>query len=93
MSRNSTTAVGLRVDDHAVLDRRGAPGLELRDALDLDQAHAACADGRAQLRLVAEHRDLDVAQLGGVDQHRVGRGLDLLPVDGEGDRLDLREGH
>src|SRR5690348_9164639 len=34
-------AVGLSVDDHAVLDRRRAAGLQLRDALDLDEAHAA----------------------------------------------------
>ena len=39
-------ALGLGVDDHAVLDRRRARGLELRDALDLDQAHAAGADRR-----------------------------------------------
>jgi hypothetical protein len=36
-------ALGLRVDDHAVLDGRRARGLELRDALDLDEAHAARA--------------------------------------------------
>ena len=37
--------------------------------------------GRAELGLVAEDRDLDVAVLGGVDQHRVlGRG-DLEAVD------------
>ena len=64
-------AVGLGVDDHAVLDRRRAAGLQLRDALDLDQAHAARADRGAELGLVAEDRDLDVAVLGGVDQHRV----------------------
>src|SRR5207248_1909403 len=34
-------ALGLGIDDHAVLDRRRAGGLELRDSLDLDQAHAA----------------------------------------------------
>ena len=64
-------ALGLGVDDHAVLDRGRAGGLQLRDALDLDQAHAARADGLAQLRLVAEDRDLDVAVLGGVDEHGV----------------------
>src|SRR3954471_7845414 len=47
-------ALGLGVDDHAVLDRRRAHGLELRDALDLDQAHAAGAHRLAELRLVAE---------------------------------------
>ncbi len=40
-------ALGLGVHDHAVLDRRGAAGLQLGDALDLHQAHAAGADGIA----------------------------------------------
>ncbi len=56
-------ALGLRVDDHAVLDRRRARGLQLRDPLDLDQAHAAGADGLAELGLVTEDGDLDVAVL------------------------------
>ena len=86
-------AVGLRVDDHPVLDRRGAAGLQLRDALDLDEAHAAGADGRAELGLVTEDRDLDVAVLGGVDQHRVDRGLHLAAVDRERDELWVRAGH
>src|SRR5256886_9993732 len=43
----------------SVLHRRRAAGLQLGDALDLDQAHAAGADRLAQLRLVAEHRNLD----------------------------------
>jgi hypothetical protein len=55
---------------HAVLDSRRAGGLELRDALDLHEAHAARANGLAELRLVTEHRDLDVAVLGAVDEHR-----------------------
>ena len=49
-------AVRGRVDDHAVAHRRRARGLELRDALDLDQAHAAGADGLAELGLVTEVR-------------------------------------
>ena len=100
ISRNSTTellggldALGLRVHDHAVLDRRGAAGLQLGDALDLDQAHAAGADGVAELGLVAEHRDLDVAVLGGVDEHRVLRRLHLEAIDREGDRLRLGPRH
>ncbi len=36
--------VGLGVDDHPVLDRGRARGLELGDPLDLDQAHPARAD-------------------------------------------------
>src|SRR3712207_1156053 len=60
-------ALGLRVDDHAVAHRGRATRLELRDALDLDQAHAAGADGLAELGLVTEDRDLDVAVfVGGV---------------------------
>ena len=86
-------ALGLRVDDHAVLDRRGAAGLQLRDALDLDQAHAARADGLAELGLVAEDRDLDVAVLGGVDEHRVLRRGDLAAVDRERDVADLGPRH
>src|ERR1039457_6191840 len=80
-------AVGLGVHDHAVLDGGGAAGLELADPLDFDQAHAAGANGVAELGLVAEHRDLDVASFGRVDEHRVLRRLDLEAVDREGDRL------
>src|SRR5690606_35657955 len=83
----------LRVDDHPVLDGRRAAGLELRDALDLDQAHAAGADGVAELRLVAEDGDLDVAELCGVDEHRVLRRAHLAAVDAEGDLADLGARH
>ncbi len=86
-------ALGLRVHDHAVLDRRGAARLQLGDALDFDQAHAARADGLAELGLVAEHRDLDVAALGRVDEHRVLRRLHLAAVDREGDRSRLGPRH
>jgi hypothetical protein len=86
-------ALGLRVDDHAVAHSGRAAGLELGDALDLDQAHAACADGLAELGLVAEDGDLDVAVLGRVDEHRVrGRG-DLDAVDREGDHALLGARH
>ena len=86
-------ALRLRVDDHAVLDRRRARGLQLRDALDLDQAHAARADRLAELGLVTEDRDLDVAVLGRVDQHRVAGRLDLEAVDGEGHHLHVGTRH
>jgi hypothetical protein len=85
--------VGLGVDDHAVLDRGRARGLQLGDPLDLDQAHAAGADRVAELGLVAEVRDLDVAELGGVDEHRALHGLHLSAVDGQRDRLLLRAWH
>ena len=86
-------ALGLGVDGHAVLDGRRAARLELGDALDFDQAHAAGADRLAELRLVAEDGDLDVAELGGVDQHHVLRCLHLAAVDREGDRPRLGPGH
>src|ERR1700724_3284221 len=60
-------AVAFGVDDHAVLNRGRAAGLQLGDSLDLNEAHAAGADRLAELGLVAEHRYLDVAVLGGVD--------------------------
>ena len=86
-------AVGLRVDDHAVPHRGRAAGLELRDALDLHQAHAAGADRLAELGLVAEDGDLDVAVLGGVDEHRALRRLHLAAVDRERDPVDGRPRH
>src|SRR4029079_6930907 len=76
---------GLRVDDHAVLDRRRAGRLQLRDALDLDEAHAARADRLAELGLGTEDGDLDVAVLRGVDEHDVLRRGHLAAVDRERD--------
>ena len=99
-SRNSTIAFcacltrSERGDhDHAVAHGRGAGGLELRDALDLDQAHAAGADRLAELRLVTEVGDLDVAVLGRVDEHRALGRAHLLAVDLEGDPVGLGPGH
>jgi hypothetical protein len=86
-------ALGLRVDDHAVLDRRRARRLQLRDALDLHEAHAAGADRLAQLGLVAEDGDLDVAVLGTVDEHRPLGRRHLPAVDRERDEVDLRTRH
>jgi len=80
-------AVRARVHDHPVAHGRRARGLELRDPLDLDQAHAARADRLAELGLVAEHRDLDVAQLRRVDKHRSLGRADLDAVDHECDLL------
>ena len=73
--------VGAGVDDHPVADRGRAGGLQLRDPLDLDQAHAAGADRLAELRLVTEDRDLDVAALGGVVEHLALGRAHLAPVD------------
>ncbi len=85
--------VGLRVDDHAVADRGRAGGLQLRDALDLDQAHAAGADRIAELGLVTEDRDLDVPVLGGIDQHPPLGCLDLDAVDDDRDLWLLGPAH
>ena len=86
-------AVGLGVDHHAVLDRGRAGCLELGDALDLDQAHAAGAHGLTELGLVAEERDLDVAPLGGVDQHHSFRRRHLAAVDRQLDGVQFGTGH
>ncbi len=83
-------AVGLRVDDHAVLDGRRARSLELRHSLDLDQAHAAGADRVAELGLVTEERHLDVAALDRVDQPLVLRRAHLAAVDAERDPRAVR---
>src|SRR3954469_15671075 len=79
--------------DHAVLHRRRARGLELGHALDLDQAHAAGPHRLAELALITEVGDLDVALLGGVDQDGALLGLHLAAVDLEGDELLLWPGH
>src|SRR3954469_23824686 len=86
-------AVRGRVHHHAVAHRRGARGLQLGNALDLDEAHAAGAHGLAQLGLVTEVGDLDVALLGGVHQHRALGRAHLLAVDLEGDPGLLGAGH
>src|SRR4029079_7210657 len=86
-------AVGRGDHDHPVANGRGARGLELRDSLDLDEAHGARADRLPELRLVTEVRDLDVALLGGVHQHRALGRAHLLAVDLEGDPALLGAGH
>jgi hypothetical protein len=53
-----------------VVDGQRAGGLQLRDPLDLDEAHAARAHRRAKPGLVAEHRDLDARDLGRLDEAR-----------------------
>ena len=58
-----------------------AGGLQLRHALDLDQAHAAGADGRAEPGLVTEDRDLDAVRGGRDDERRALRHDDLAAVD------------
>ncbi len=82
-----------RVHLHAVAGGHRAGGLQLRHALDLDEAHAAGADGRAEPRLVTEDRDLD-ARLGGGQHERRALGHGQLPaVDLERDRGDVGGAH
>src|SRR5262249_26831008 len=86
-------SLGGGVHHHPVLDRRRAASLQLGYALDFHQAHAAGADWVAELWLVTEDRNLDIAVLGGVDEHAVFRCADLATVDREGDHLRLGPGH
>ena len=72
--------------DHPVLGGKRAARLELRKALDLDEAHSAGPDRRAEARLVAEDRDLDPRDLRRLDESGALRHLDLAVVD-----LDLDE--
>ena len=76
-----------RADDHAVLRRQRAAGLELRHALDLDEAHAAGADRLAEPRLVAEDGDLDARAERGLDEARALRDVHLALVDRDADEL------
>ena len=85
--------VGLRVDDHPVADRCGARGLQLRHPLDLHQAHPAGPHRIAELRLVTEDRDLDIALLGGIDEHRPLGRRHLAAVDHQRNVIADRPGH
>ena len=82
-----------RVHLHAVAGGHRAGGLELGHALDLDQAHAAGADGRTEARLVAEDRDLDPGRRRGQHERRaLGHGQ-LAAVDLERDGGDVGGAH
>src|SRR5689334_4004745 len=85
--------VGGGDDHHALLDGRRAARLQLGHALDLHEAHAARAHRLAELGLVTEVGDLDVALLGGVHEHHALRRLHLAAVDLEGDELRFRSSH
>ena len=83
---------GLRgLDDHAVVRGQRAAGLQLGHALDLDEAHAARADGRSEPRLVAEDGNLDPGGERSLDETHALRHLNFSPVDGDGD--DFRRTH
>ena len=73
--------------DHPVLGGERAAGLELRQPLDLDEAHPAGADGGPEPGLVAEDGDLDAGRRGRLDEAGSLRHLDLAVVDRDLDRL------
>ncbi len=74
-------ALRARVHLHAVGGGHRAGRLQLRHALDLDQAHAAGADRGPEPRLVAEHRDLDPGVRRREHERRALRHGQLAPVD------------
>ena len=76
-----------RLHDHPVLRGERAAGLELRHPLDLDEAHAAGADRRAEARLVTEDGDLDPGRERRLDQPRPLRDVDVALVDRDAHEL------
>ncbi len=85
--------LGARVHLHAVAGGHGAGGLQLRHALDLDEAHAARADRGPEPGLVAEDRDLDPGIRRGDHERRALRHGQLAPVDLERDGRDVGRAH
>jgi len=86
-------AVRLSVDDHSVLDRCGAGCLELRDAFDLNKAHAACPNRTADLWFVTEDWDLNVATTCGINEDLPVNGRDIAAINREGYCLVLGARH
>ena len=78
---------GRRAHDHPVLRAQRASGLQLRQALHLDEAHAAGTDRRPEPWLVAEDGDLDPRRCGGLDETGALRHPHLAVVDRERDGL------
>ena len=76
-----------RADDHALARGERAAGLDLRDPLDLDEAHAAGADGRPEPRLVAEDRNLDPRRERRLDEAGPRRDLHRAVVDRQRDEV------
>ena len=70
------------MDDHAFGDPRVAGDLQLRDLLDLDEAHAAVAGDR-QSGMPAVVRHLDAEPLGGADDGEAVFALGFPAVDGD----------
>ena len=76
-----------RLDHHSVLRGQRAGRLELRQALDLDEAHPAGAERGADPRLVAEDRDLDAGGGRRLDHPGASRHRDGAAVDRDRDEL------
>ncbi len=72
-------------DDHAVAHAGRTRCLQLRHSLDLDEAHAARADGRPDARLVAEHGNLDADLSCGLDKAGASGDDNLATVDHQRD--------
>ncbi len=70
-------------DDHALGDRGGACGLQLRHFFDANDTHAARGLER-EAGVVAEGRDLDAVGAAGFNEQRARGSAELLAVDGEG---------
>ena len=71
--------LGVRLHDHAVCHPRGAGGLQLAPALDLDEAEAASAPGGHAL-FVAERRDLYAGATSGAQHRLAARRRDGRPL-------------
>ncbi len=84
----SGTAIERGANDHPVLCRQGAAGLEFRHLFDLDEAHAAGTDGRPEPGLIAEDGNLDSGRSGGLDHPGALGNLHLPLVDRDGDEVD-----
>ena len=87
LSRRRLLGRASRLHDHSVLGGERAAGLELRHPLELDEAHAAGADRRAEPRLVAEDGDLDAGGERGLDDARPLRNVYFALVDRHPDQL------
>ncbi len=64
--------------------------MQLRHALDLDEAHAAGADRIAEPRLVAEDGNLDAGGERGLDEARALGDVHVLVVDDHADEVGHR---
>jgi hypothetical protein len=66
--------------------------LKLRNAFNLNEAHAAGANRAAKLWLVTKDGDFNVATGGCVNKHRALNGLHVTAVNGQSDDVLFRAG-